>query len=89
LRSRTREDDAKAALTDQVNKIVEQLPERFYAFALDREKQDDPNVAGEFYRRYLEITRDDKTTSRDVQRERARFFLSNTFDLPAKIKIDP
>ena len=80
------EDEAKAALTDQVNKIVETLPDRFYTYALARE-EDDPTVAGEFYRRYLEITRDDKTVVRDVQREHARLFLSDTFDLPARIPI--
>jgi len=83
------EDESKTALTEAVNKIVEQLPEKFYNFALAREKEDDPNVAGEFYRRYLEITRDDKTVVRDAQREHARLFLSETFDLPAKIKIEP
>lgn len=86
------EDEAKAALTEQVNKIVEDLPERFFKYALARE-EDDPSVAGEFYRRYLEITRDDKTVEkavvRDQQREHARKFLSDTFDLPAKITINP
>jgi len=65
------------------------LPEKFYNYALAREKDNDPNLAGEFYRRYLEITRDDKTVVRDVQREHARLFLSETFDLPAKIPINP
>ena len=83
------EEEARKALTEQVNKIVEQLPEKFYNYALAREKDNDPNLAGEFYRRYLEITRDDKTVVRDVQREHARLFLSETFDLPAKIPINP
>jgi len=79
------EEEARKALTEQVNKIVEQLPEKFYNYALAREKDNDPNLAGEFYRRYLEITKDEKTT----QREHARHFLSETFDLPAKIPINP
>jgi hypothetical protein len=64
---------------------VELLPERFYAIAAAREKEDDPIPAAEFYLRYLEVAKDEKTTERD----NARRFLQQQFDLRPKMTITP
>ena len=79
------ENAARDQLTDEVSKKVELLPERFYAIAAAREKEDDPIPAAEFYLRYLEVAKDEKTTERD----NARRFLQQQFDLRPKMTITP
>jgi hypothetical protein len=71
------ENAARNELIEAVRKRVNELPGKMYQNASAREKEDDLDGAGEFYLRYLNLTREDNS----AERVHARKYLQDSFNM--------
>jgi len=71
------ENSARNELIAAVRTRVEELPAKIYLSASTREKEDDLNGAGEFYLRYLSLTRENDS----AERAHAKQFLLDSFNM--------
>jgi hypothetical protein len=75
------ENAVRDELVAKVKEKVAELPLKMYGIAKAREAEDDLEGAGELYRRFLEITQDDKS----VERTHASEFLKDNFNLRPQV----
>jgi hypothetical protein len=75
------ENAVRDELVAKVKEKVAELPLKMYGIAKAREAEDDLEGAGELYRRFLEITPDDKS----VERTHAMEFLKDNFNLQPQV----